>query len=135
MVLDRRDPYDPYHLAKAPPWVYKPADVKAYFGLEIAGIITLPIVVLIIWANKDIQRDKSVYNFFIVLILACFFHCLTYFTHGFVTKENPNPPGFKLCLAQAMFTTGNSTAQAMSALGLVVKVSDTVGNDTMRITK
>lgn len=122
-MLSPRAPYDPYHLVKQPPWRYKETDVKAYFALEVAGIIALPILILTIWRTPTIQRDKSVYNFFLVLVVACVFHCLTWFTHGFEDLEDPNPPDFGLCLAQAMFTTGNSTAQALSAVGLVVKVN------------
>jgi hypothetical protein len=123
MVLDRRDPYDPYHLKSPAPWVYKSADVKAYFGLELAGIISLPILIVTIYFTKSIQRDKSLYNFFVVLVIAGIVHCITWFTHGFVDVQNPDPPGFKLCLFQAALVTGNSTAQAFSALGLVIKVT------------
>jgi hypothetical protein len=122
--LDVRGPYDPYHVRDPAPWTYPIPQVNAYFGLEIAGFAMLVLLVATTWISKSIrQRDKSLYNFFIVCALACLWHMMTWWTHG--KPADAEPPGFGVCLFQSMMVMGNSTAQPAAAIGLIFKVRRT----------
>jgi hypothetical protein len=121
MLLGSRDPYDPHHTHHPTPWHYPVPAVNAYFGLEIAGFCMLVLLLITSWYSPIIQRDKSLYNLFVVLSLACVFHTIVWLPHG--KPEYADPPSFGLCLTQSMFVMGNSTAQAIAAIGIIFKVS------------
>jgi hypothetical protein len=120
MLLGSRDAYDPHHLHHPTPWHYPIPAVNAYFGLEIAGFCMLVLLIITSWCSPIIHRDKSLYNLFVVLSLACVFHTIVWLPHG--KPEYADPPGFALCLTQSMFVMGNSTAQAIAAIGIIFKV-------------
>jgi hypothetical protein len=115
MLLASRDHYDPHHLNHPPPWHYPTPAVNAYFGLEIAGFAMLVLLLITSWCSPIIHRDRSLYN-----SLACVFHTMVWLSHR--KPEYADPPNFGLCLTQSMFVMGNSTAQAIAAIGIIFKV-------------
>lgn len=122
--------YDPYSLVNPPLPAYPFASKIAYFGLNIFGAIICGLLLLTICLSHDIKRDKTVYNFFAIILLVPVVECLM--MNNSDAFPGGNVPSFGACLFQASLVIGLSTAQAAAGMALVFKVWLTAANLTSK---
>ncbi|QRW13500.1 hypothetical protein RhiLY_12499 [Ceratobasidium sp. AG-Ba] len=89
-----------------------------FFGIELFGLVALPILAFTCIFSSSVKRHPTVANNAIVWTLNCLVGCLLLFTGQL---DNPEPP-YLLCHAQSALMLGGSAAVSTAGVCLIWKV-------------